>query len=689
MVDRDDAFRRARRHTAIVRSLKWLLPIGTVLTLASYGLFMRSSIKIGWGAKTIEASGISISREALVAHDPRYTGFDKNGSSYEVKAKTAEQDHKQKGIVRLKGIEGHLLDPSRNRTDLKAARGVLDSNTNVLEMQDDIKVVSQNGMTADLTQATVHTKESRIVSTEPVVVRMPQGTVRGQAMEIEQKKKQVTFTGGVSANLQPQPKATASAAKPVDPVTRGAQDPVLARRNDAPIDITSARLLIDDNVKQATFSGKVVARQNDQVLETSELEIAYDGQPAQAGPAQAAGAAPPQEGQQPTPGRLRRLVAKQDVVLTRGQERATGSQGDFDAIADKATLFGPVVIQAGADRGATADRADIDNKTDTILLTGNVIVTQQKNVLKGRRLFADRKQGIVQLSSPAIATLPKGQISARLYQAESEGAVKKSAPAKAAPAKGSPFGENMRGDPSQPVDIDADQLDVDDKKKTAVFRGRVKAVQGDYTIQTEELIATYAGDAGLALTPTPSGTAALAQTSQPKADQPKADQPKVGAQLQSIVSPRRAKITAKDGQRAEGDQVSFDPKANTARFTGNVVLAQGSMVTAGQCAILDMNSGSMKLLDACGFSANVPAPKGGTPAPTAPVVSQGRAQAVIFPNQMRDEQKTKGKPDGSKDKPKDAANSGPPPAQPAAPVPPLPAKPSQGASAPFSNVFGN
>ncbi len=703
VIDRDDAFRRASRHTTIVRSLKWLLPLGTVLTLASYGLFMRSSIKIGWGNKTIEASGITISREALVAHDPRYTGFDKNGSSYEVKAKTAEQDHKQKGIVRLKGIEGHLLDPSRNRTDLKAARGVLDSNTNILEMHDDIKVVSQNGMNADLTRATVHTKESRIVSTEPVVVRMPQGTVRGQAMEIEQKKKQVTFTGGVSAHLQPQPKA--GVAKTADLAVHGAQAAAGARGNDAPIDITSTTLLIDDNVKQATFSGKVVARQNDQVLETVELEISYDGQPTQqpAQPSTQPGATPPPDGRGPQQGRLRRLVARQDVVLTRGQERATGSQAEFDAVADKATLLGPVVIQAGADRGATADRADIDNKTDTILLTGNVIVTQQKNVLKGRRLFADRKQGLVQLSSPAVPGLPKGQINARLYQAESEGAAKKSAAAKAVPAKGSPFGENMRGDPSQPVDIDADQLDVDDKKKTATFRGRVKAVQGDYTIQTEELIATYSGDAGLALTPTPGGAAAppaghpksdhpkpdLAKPDPAKSDPAKSDPAKVGAQLQSIVSPKRAKITAKDGQRAEGDQVSFDPKANTARFTGNVMLAQGSMVTAGQCAILDMNSGSMKLVDACGFSANTPMPKGASSAVTPSTVTTGRAQALIFPNQMREEQKAKSKSDGAREGAKEGPRTAPSPAQQPAPPTPAPARPSQGAPVPISNVFGN
>jgi lipopolysaccharide export system protein LptC len=278
VADRDKAFRKAGRHTSLVRSMRLLLPIAAVMTLASYGLYMQRSIKVGFGGKTIEASSFSISREALVAHDPRYTGFDKQGGAFEVRAKTAEQDLKLKGIVRLKGIDANMIDVSRNRTDMKAVRGVLDTNTNVLELAEQIDVVSQNGMTADLTQATIYTKENRIVSNEPVVVRMPSGTVRGKAMTIEQRERKIQFSGGVVANLRAQPKA--GVAKAGDPALRGGQDAAAAARNDTPVDITSNRLLIDDTAKTATFVGNVVAKQNDQVLETTELEVFYDGQPA-------------------------------------------------------------------------------------------------------------------------------------------------------------------------------------------------------------------------------------------------------------------------------------------------------------------------------------------------------------------------------------------------------------------------
>ncbi len=637
--DRASAFAKARRHTILVNVLRLTLPISGVAMIVGYGLYMQRAISFNWAGKKIEVTGISISQEALVAHNPRYTGFDKQGGEFEVRAATAQQDNSMKGIVRLKTIDGKLLDASRQVTTLKSPRGTLDSNTNILELYDRIDVASQNGMTANLTQATIYTKESRIVSNEPVTVRMPSGTIHGKAMTIEQKLKQVLFTGGVVAHLEAPPRPDAVA----NPALRGTQQQQAAggtaAKSNAPVDITSQRLMVDDTRRIATFDGNVVARQADQMMETAELQVTYEGQ--------AQGEAKGQSSLAAGDGssKLKRLVSPGDVVMTRGLERATGSAMDYDAVADRAVLSGPVVISGGPDRGATADKAEIDNKTDVVLLTGNVVVTQQKNVLKGRRLLADRKQGTLNLTSPAGTGQARAQISARLHQNEGDGpAAKKGAPAPAAKAPAaSGFGGIGRGDPSQPIDIDADSLDVDDKKKTAIFRGKVKAVQGDYVINTEEMVAHYTGDGGMAL-------AAPAANAPP----PAAGLAKQGAQLSQVVMPRRVDIVAKDGQRAQGNSAVFNPKNNTAKLTGDVVLSQGTSVTNGNCAELDMTTGLMKIIDACGFAAG-----GGSATAPGNVIIKGRAQAVFLPGMLKDEQK----------KAKDAAAAAQPAAGPAASAP--------------------
>ena len=671
--DRASAFAKARRHTLLVRTLRLLLPVSGVVMVVGYALHMQRAISFSWANKKVEVTGISISQEALVAHNPRYTGFDKQGGEFEVRAATAQQDHKMKGIVRLKTIDGKLLDVNRQVTTLKSPRGTLDSNTNVLELYERVDVASQNGMTAELTQATIYTKENRIVSDEPVTVHMPSGTVHGKAMTIEQKQKQVLFTGGVVAHLQAPPKSVAEAA--ANPVLRGSQAQPApqnpAAKSNAPVDITSQRLLIDDGNKIATFYGDVVAKQTDQIMETAELQVSYEGQ------AEGGAKTPSSLAAGDGSSKLRRLVSPRNVVLTRGAERATGSAMDYDAINDRAVLSGPVVISGGLDRGATADRAEIDNKTDIILLTGNVVVTQQKNVLKGRRLLADRKQGTLNLVSPAGAGQAKGQISARLYQNQAEGdaaaakkAVAAPAPKAAAPGALGGFG---RGDPSQPIDIDADSLDVDDKKKTAIFRGKVKAVQGDYVINTEEMIAHYTGDGGMAL-------AAPAAN----APAPVAGQPKQGAQLTQVVMPRKVDIVAKDGQRAQGNSAVFNPKTNSAKLTGDVVLSQGSSITNGNCAELDMATGLMKIIDACGFSSGGSSTAG---AGTGNIIIKGRAQAVFVPGMLKEEQK----------KAKDAAAAAQPSAGPVvtgpaavSPTPsPAPRPPPRSSGSELQSVFGN
>ncbi len=54
-------------------------------------------------------------------------------------------------------------------------------------------------------------------------------------------------------------------------------------------------------------------------------------------------------------------------------------------------------------------------------------------------------------------------------------------------------------DPRQPVDIYSDELDVDDAQKTAHFRGKVVATQGDTTLKTPYLFVKYEGKAAAGL----------------------------------------------------------------------------------------------------------------------------------------------------------------------------------------------
>jgi LPS export ABC transporter protein LptC len=575
-VDRDRAFRRARLHSLLVRTLRVGLPIFALGLCTYYGVSLKLAMG-GIGGVTMSAPP-TLTSEGMAMSNPRYEGFNKDGGKFVVMAKTATQDLRDRNApVKLAGISGQLLQPDKTVTNLKAKLGSFDSKQNQLELYDGIEITSQTGMRASLTRATVLTKEQRIVSREPVMVEMATGSVSGRQMEIDQKTRQVSFLDGVAARVKSERKTGS--------VPGSAQKGFGS--SDEPVDITATRLDVDDGAKTAVFKGGVRAVQADSILETAELEVSYEGTAAPG-----AGTQPRQQAEQraetaqPAASSVKRIVSRVPVVLTQGTDRVTGDSADFDAQNDTAVIVGRVVMTSGADRKAQSDRAELDQRSDAILLSGSVFVQQGKNELRGRRLWVDRKAGRAQLTAPAEAGRGAGRIATKLYQGDGKqpaGGAKKAASAPAEAANPMGFG-TFRTDPNAPIDIEAVSLDVDDTAKKAIYRGDVRVAQADFKLVTPELTAFFTGQMGLNLGP--------GQAQAPAADSAQ----KAQAQLTRIEARRGVSITSKDGQTATGEWADFDTKANTAVLGGDVKLTQGQTVLRGSKLLIDMNTGESRLM---------------------------------------------------------------------------------------------
>ncbi len=602
---RDIAFAQARRHSVVVRALKVLLPVATVLTLGSYGLFMQHSIKIGEGTLTL--GPVALSSDVLTMHNPRYEGFNQDGGRFVVSARTAEQDPKPNSPVKLNDIEGSIVQANKTTTKLTAPLGMFDPKANELELFKSIDIASSDGMNVRLTSAKVFMKEGRIISDEPVTVGMPTGELRGNRMVLMQKTRELLFDNGVTGRLKPAERPANKQGVTPDAPRASSQ---LMGSSDAPVDVSAPALKVDDEKKIAIFSENVRAEQDGSVLTTRQLEVYYSGSTMgtatqDAGPAANAS------------GRLNRLIARDNVVLTKGSDRATSHIAEFDPVNETAILAGAVNFTSGEDRQAVGDQASLDFKTDSAMLTGTaVIITQGKNMLKGRRLVVDRKLGTMQLSAPAGGGLPTGRIAARFQQPEARS--RRSEPT----AKSESSLTQFRTDPNAPIEIDADVLDVDDNARTATFRGDVQAVQGDFTIRTVELIATYSGQAGVNL------------MQQPAAD----GVSKAPAQLQRVQARKKVVVTSKDDQSAVGDWADFDMKSNTVTVGGDVVLTQGRNVVRGPKLVIDMVSGQSRMEGVPTAAAREPADGGKAGVPSTSGVGNcgGRMCAVFYPKDAKD-----------------------------------------------------
>ncbi len=637
-------FRNAQRHSLLVSAMRYALPLAAIAVAGTYGFLVLQ--KSGWGTGFPQpATPNLIQPENLTMDNPSFDGFNADGGKYRVNARTAQQDFKNTHLITLNDIDGVMNDANKLRTDLKAKRGQFNSQTNVLELQDQVDVWATGGMRARLKNATIEIKENVITSNDPVEVEMTAGTVNANSMTLRYKAKEVTFAGSVLTRLNGSKPADAAdltekAEKSKDAKSRTAR-PFGA--SGAPIEITSNRLDVNDQTKLAVFSGAVRAVQGGATLSSPDLHVTYVGQavvlptpPTNPGAAKTKGAEIGNDTNfdptAPIPrGKVKRITATGPVVMTHATgDRAMSESADLDAENEKAYLTGQVVMTQAPDRKATSDSAELDHKADTVLLTGAVLVTQGPNELRGRRLYSDRKAGRTKLSSPESEG-GNGRVTARFVRGAAQAAADqvKAAAAPKSPATGL-LGATFKTDPSAPIDIESNTLDINDQRKSALFNGDVKAVQGGFSLRTAEMTAFYSGEAGLGEA-VKDGVAADVKGAKGSAD------------LQKIEARRAVVVQSRDGQTATGDWADFDTKKNIVTVGGDVVLTQGPNVVRGSQLVIDMTTGQsvIETDPRAAWSARAqPSNAAGVKGTTIEVpVIGGRPSAIFYPKRINEKTK--------------------------------------------------
>lgn len=139
-----------------------------------------------------------------------------------------------------------------------------------------------------------------------------------------------------------------------------------SQNKDQPVKIEAASLEVRDKEKIATFSGSVIVTQGDTVMRCKSLIVHYDAESKSSGMKTA----------QPGPGgssSIKKLEALGGVHVTQKEQTATGDKGLFDM------------------------------KSNSITLSGNVLITQGQNVLRGERLVVDVATGAARVEGGRVS----------------------------------------------------------------------------------------------------------------------------------------------------------------------------------------------------------------------------------------------------------------------------------------------
>ena len=136
---------------------------------------------------------------------------------------------------------------------------------------------------------------------------------------------------------------------------------------DKPVNIKAASLEVRDKEKVATFSGDVHVVQGDTDMQCKTLVVYYEDsskdskdavKTAQPGPAGT--------------NQIRRMEARGNVVVKQKDQIATGDRGDFDM------------------------------RTNTVVLSGTVVVTKGQDVMRGERLVVNLTDGVSRMEGGRV-----------------------------------------------------------------------------------------------------------------------------------------------------------------------------------------------------------------------------------------------------------------------------------------------
>jgi lipopolysaccharide export system protein LptC len=196
-------FRAAVRHSRRVRIARVAVPIVAVAVLIGVLLAAWFNPLRLIGGLPFSLRDVVISGSKIRMEQPRLSGFTRDARPYDLSADAAAQDIRRPELVELTKLRAKIQMHDATEVELTAATGVFDTRAEILTLENNIVVRSTSGYEGQLSQAVVNTRTGNVVSDKPVTLRLLNGVISANAMEIEQAGELVRFDRGVAMLLMP------------------------------------------------------------------------------------------------------------------------------------------------------------------------------------------------------------------------------------------------------------------------------------------------------------------------------------------------------------------------------------------------------------------------------------------------------------------------------------------------------
>lgn len=219
---RQMAFQRAQRHSQMVVFLRRVFPVLALICVGAY--FLTGEFSFQFKDMKASVKKIELTKNELKMTNPRLEGHDAKAGSYVVTADTATQRADSPYVINLQVIKGTLEHPTNGAIKLKANSGVFDTKNELLDLEGDIVVRSENGMVARLKQAHVIFKKQDISSSSPVQVEMNSSSISADSVKMDGIAKTLTFQNNVRARIVKTPSKSTASQDPIEGIVAKSGD---------------------------------------------------------------------------------------------------------------------------------------------------------------------------------------------------------------------------------------------------------------------------------------------------------------------------------------------------------------------------------------------------------------------------------------------------------------------------------
>ena len=209
--DFERTYRAALRHSRRVRLLRIGVPIGIVALLLAVAAIDYMP-PVGEFRLPGDLGKLVIHGTRITMEEPRLTGFTLDSRAYEFSAEAAAQDITKPNLVELDTLHAKMEMQDKSSVEMTAASGVYDVKTEILTLKNNIHLVSSTGYEGRLSEAVIDVRQGNVISDKPVAVKMLNGFLNAQRLDIGDHGSVVRFTG-VSMTLQPAKQSGAAAAE--------------------------------------------------------------------------------------------------------------------------------------------------------------------------------------------------------------------------------------------------------------------------------------------------------------------------------------------------------------------------------------------------------------------------------------------------------------------------------------------